>query len=137
MQSDYGYELTDRAEKDIDEIAGYIRDELSNASAAMNFLNDVEQCIRRLCDFPSSGSRIFVEYLPGKNVRRKVIGNYLLYYRVLQEKKKGSHTSGRLWITQSDIGSPRIEQLTPEISKNFEIMSEKPLQSGLFSAIIF
>ena len=39
MQSDYGYELTDRAEKDIDEIAGYIRDELSNASAAMNFLN--------------------------------------------------------------------------------------------------
>ena len=53
MQSDYGYELTDRAEKDIDEIAGYIRDELSNASAAMNFLNDVEQCIRRLCDFPA------------------------------------------------------------------------------------
>lgn len=50
MRSDYGYELTDRAEKDIDEIAGYIRDELSNASAAMNFLNDVEQCIRRLCD---------------------------------------------------------------------------------------
>lgn len=46
MRSDYGYELTDRAEKDIDEIAGYIRDELSNASAAMNFLNDVEQCIR-------------------------------------------------------------------------------------------
>ena len=137
MQSDYGYELTDRAEKDIDEIAGYIRDELSNASAAMNFLNDVEQCIRRLCDFPSSGSRIFVEYLPGKNVRRKVIGNYLLYYRVLPREEKGSHTSGRLWITQSDIGSPRIEQLTPEISKNFEIMSEKPLQSGLFSAIIF
>lgn len=33
MRSDYGYELTDRAEKDIDEIAGYIRDELSNASA--------------------------------------------------------------------------------------------------------
>ena len=88
MRSDYGYELTDRVEKDIDEIAGYIRDELSNASAAMNFLNDVEQCIRRLCDFPSSGSRIFVEYLPGKIVRRKVIGNYLLYYRVLQEKKK-------------------------------------------------
>ena len=88
MRSDYGYELTDRAEKDIDEIAGYIRDELSNASAAMNFLNDVEQCIRRLCDFPFSGSCIFVEYLPGKNVRRKVIGNYLLYYRVLQEKKR-------------------------------------------------
>lgn len=56
MRSDYGYELTDRAEKDIDEIAGYIRDELSNASAAMNFLNDVEQCIRRLCDFPFSGT---------------------------------------------------------------------------------
>ena len=88
MRSDYGYELTDRAEKDIDEIAGYIRDELSNASAAMNFLNDVEQCIRRLCDFPFSGSRIFVEYLPGKNVRRKVIGNYLLYSRVQQEKKR-------------------------------------------------
>ena len=88
MQSDYGYELTDRAEKYIDEIAWYIRYDLSNASAAMNFFYDVEQCIRRLCDFPSSGNRIFGEYLPGKNVRRKVIGNYLLYYRVLQEKKK-------------------------------------------------
>ena len=137
MRSDYGYELTDRAEKDIDEIAGYIRDELSNASAAMNFLNDVEQCIRRLCDFPSSGSRIFVEYLPGKNVRRKVIWKLSSLLSCPAREEKGSHTSGRLWITQSDTDSPRIEQLTPEISKNFEIMSEKLLQSGLFSAIIF
>lgn len=137
MQSDYGYELTDRAEKDIDEIAGYIRDELSNASAAMNFLNDVEQCIRKLCDFPSSGSRIFVEYLPGKERPKKSNWKLSSLLSCPAREEKGSHTSGRLWITQSDIGSPRIEQLTPEISKNFEIMSEKPLQSGLFSAIIF
>ncbi len=87
MLCEYHYELTERAVKDLDEIAGYLRDDLDNAPAAMSFLWDVGKCMQSLCSFPSSGSRILAEYLPDKNVRRKIVGNYILYYRVLKEQE--------------------------------------------------
>lgn len=34
-----------------------------------------------------SGSRILEEYLPEKNVRKVIVGNYILYYRVLKEQE--------------------------------------------------
>ena len=87
MLYNYHYELTARAVKDLDEIAGYIRDDLDNARAALSFLYDVKKCVQGLCSFPTSGERILADYLPDKNVRRKIIGNYILYYRVLKERE--------------------------------------------------
>ena len=87
MLCNYRYELTEHAVRDLDEIAGYIRDDLDNAYAAVSFLYEVRKCIQGLCNFPASGSRILAEYLPDKNVRRKIVGSYILYYRVLKEQE--------------------------------------------------
>lgn len=87
MLCEYRYELTERAVKDLDEIAGYLRDDLDNARAAMSLLYEVSKCVQRLCSFPASGSRILEEYLPEKNVRKVIVGNYILYYRVLKEQE--------------------------------------------------
>lgn len=87
MLCEYRYELTERAVKDLDEIAGYLRDDLDNAREAMSLLYEVSKCVQRLCSFPASGSRILEEYLPEKNVRKVIVGNYILYYRVLKEQE--------------------------------------------------
>ena len=56
MLCEYRYELTERAVKDLDEIAGYLRDDLDNARAAMSLLYEVSKCVQRLCSFPAAGA---------------------------------------------------------------------------------
>ena len=50
-------------------------------------MNELDQCIERLCIFPESGKLVFDEYLPGIHVRRKIVGKYILFYQVLKEEK--------------------------------------------------
>lgn len=87
MGCEYQYQLTERALQDIRETVGYLRNDLQNEKAAGKWMDAVEKSIAQLCVFPESGSVVFEEYLPGRNVRRTVIGNFILYYQILQEQK--------------------------------------------------
>ena len=80
MASELRYQLTGKAEADLDEILSYMAVQLSNTQAAAAFLEKLQATISEACSFPESGSPVDNEFLPCKTIRKKQVGNYILYY---------------------------------------------------------
>lgn len=80
MESKWGYKLTRKANTDLDEIVRYITTDLSNPKAATDFVDKLLDAIEEARLFPESGSLVFNEYLPNMDIRRKLVGNYIMYY---------------------------------------------------------
>lgn len=87
MASEYRYQLTQKAAADLDDIASYMSVELSNPKAASNFMEKLAQTIQETVAFPMSGTLVNNEFVPDVGVRKKVIGNYLMYYLPDPEQK--------------------------------------------------
>lgn len=87
MASKFGYRLTKRAESDLDGIVSYIAVELSNPRAASDFVDKLQISIEETRSFPKSGSPVHNEYLRAENVRKKLVGNYIVYYVPDREEK--------------------------------------------------
>ena len=80
MASKFGYRLTKRAESDLDGIVSYIAVELSTPEAASDFVDKLKDNIDETRAFPESGSPVDNEFLQVENLRKKLIGNYIMYY---------------------------------------------------------
>lgn len=80
MASKFGYRLTKRAESDLDGIVSYIAVVLANPQAASDFVDKLQDNIEETRAFPESGSLVHNEFLQVENVRRKLVGNYIMYY---------------------------------------------------------
>lgn len=80
MASKFGYRLTKRAESDLDGIVSYIAVELSTPQAASDFVDNLKDNIDETRAFPESGSPVDNEFLQVENLRKKLIGNYIMYY---------------------------------------------------------
>lgn len=80
MASKFGYQLTKRAKSDLDGIVSYIAIDLANPQAASDFVDKLQDNIKEARVFPESGSLVDNEFLQLKNVRKKLIGNYIMYY---------------------------------------------------------
>lgn len=80
MGSEFSYRLTAKAEADLDEIVSYISVQLENPQAAAGFLNKLQDAIQETCSFPESGSLVINEFLPYKDIRKILVGNYIMYY---------------------------------------------------------
>lgn len=80
MASKCGYRLTKRAESDLDGIVSYIAVELSTPQAASDFVDKLKDNIDETRAFPESGSPVDNEFLQVENLRKKLIGNYIMYY---------------------------------------------------------
>ncbi len=87
MVSKFGYRLTKRAESDLDEIVSYIAIELENPQAASNFVNKLQANIEEARVFTESGSLVHNEFLQVENIRKKLIGNYIMYYLPNRKEK--------------------------------------------------
>lgn len=87
MASKFEYCLTKRAESDLEGIVSYIIVELTNQQAATDFLDKLQDNIEEARNFPESGSLVQNEFLQVENVRRKLVGNYILYYLTNVEEK--------------------------------------------------
>ena len=87
MASKFGYRLTKRAESDLDGIVSYIAVELTNPQAASDFVDKLQDNIEEARNFPESGSLVHNEFLQVENVRKKLVGNYIMYY-LSDEKEK-------------------------------------------------
>ena len=87
MASKFGYRLTNRAESDLDEIVCYIAVELANPQAASDFVDNLQVHIEETRSFPESGSLVQNEFLQVDNVRKKLVGNYIMYYLPEMEEK--------------------------------------------------
>ena len=80
MSSNYRYHFTKKAEADLGEILSYISVELSNPEAAASFLKDLQTVLTSICSVPTIGSIVENEFLPDKEIRKSLVGNYVLYY---------------------------------------------------------
>lgn len=80
MASKFGYRLTKRAESDLDGIVSYIAVELSTPQAASDFVDKLKDNIDETRAFSESGSPVDNEFLQVENLRKKLIGNYIMYY---------------------------------------------------------
>ena len=80
MESKWGYQLTQKADADLDDIVGYIAVELATPKAASDFLDKLQGAIEEARSFPESGSFVANEFVPNTEVRKKLVGNYIMYY---------------------------------------------------------
>lgn len=80
MASKFGYRLTKRAESDLDGIVSYISVVLANPQAASDIVDKLQDNIEETRALPESGSLVHNEFLQVENVRRKLVGNYIMYY---------------------------------------------------------
>ena len=80
MSSKYQYHFTKKAKADLDEILSYISVELSNPEAAASFLKDLQAVLASICSVPKIGRIVENEFLPDREIRKSLVGNYVLYY---------------------------------------------------------
>jgi toxin ParE1/3/4 len=80
MASEFNFKFTAKAEDDLDGIVSYIAISLCNPQSAAAFLSKLQAAIDEACAFPESGSPVDNEFFPYKTVRRKPVGNYIMYY---------------------------------------------------------
>lgn len=80
MESKFKYQLSQKAEADLDEIVSYIALELSNPQAASDFVDRLQKSIEEVRVFPESGSPVVNEYLINTEARKKLVDNYIMYY---------------------------------------------------------
>ena len=86
MESKYQYRLSQKAEADLDGIVSYIAVELSNPQAASDFVDKLGKVIDEIRSFPESGSYVNNEFLSDTEIRKKLIGCYIMYYLPVKEE---------------------------------------------------
>ncbi|MCI8472569.1 MAG: type II toxin-antitoxin system RelE/ParE family toxin [Clostridiales bacterium] len=79
--------ITELAQNDLDEIVGYIVNQLANPIAAGTFLDEVEKCYENLRSNPYIYAKSNDARLEKEGYRRALIKNYLLMFKVNEETK--------------------------------------------------
>ncbi|MHB8172160.1 MAG: type II toxin-antitoxin system RelE/ParE family toxin [Thermincolia bacterium] len=80
MGKKYQVRYLPSAEKDLMEIIKYIRTD--NPTAAINFIDEIDETISKLELFPLMGQIPKDKRLQSQNYRMLIIGNYLVFYAV-------------------------------------------------------
>lgn len=80
MESKWGYQLTQKADDDLDGIVEYIAVKLANSKAASDFMDKLQEVIEEARNFPESGFLVDNEFVSDIQIRKKLVGNYILYY---------------------------------------------------------
>lgn len=80
MGSKFQFRLTEKANAELDDTISYIAVELANPKAASDFMDKLGAAIDEACLLPESGSPVVNDLLGGWEVRKKIIGNYIMYY---------------------------------------------------------
>ncbi|WP_242861752.1 type II toxin-antitoxin system RelE/ParE family toxin [Bittarella massiliensis (ex Durand et al. 2017)] len=89
MENDiYKIRYTPLAFEDLDSIDTYISKTLYNEAAAIRLLDQMEQSISRLEQYPYTGPEVEDVYLASKGYRKLVVENYLIFYLVNKLEKE-------------------------------------------------
>mgnify|MGYP001033099322 FL=1 len=79
---------TDKAAEQLREIIFYIADDSGSIDIALNYLNKIEKAIKRLEDFPMSGSIPRYSILRKQSYRVLIVERHLIFYKVNEDKKE-------------------------------------------------
>lgn len=83
---EYSLKFTPKAEEDLDEIYGYIANNLFAPEAAENLMDKLENSILRLKAFPYSCSLVLDEPLKKRGYRKLIVDNYIVFYLVNEQE---------------------------------------------------
>lgn len=78
---------TDKADEQLREIIFYITDDSGSVDIALNYLDKIEAAIRRLEEFPMSGSIPRYSILRKQGYRVLIIERHLVFYKVNEDEK--------------------------------------------------
>lgn len=73
---------TDKADEQLREIIFYVADDSGSVDIALNYLNKIEKVIKRLEDFPLSGSIPRYSILKKQGYRVLIVERHLVFYKV-------------------------------------------------------
>lgn len=73
---------TEKADEQIREIIFYIADDSGSIDTALSYLEKIEKAIRRLEDFPMSGSIPRYSILRKQGYRVLIVEKHLIFYKV-------------------------------------------------------
>jgi toxin ParE1/3/4 len=79
---DYKVTITRRAKADLSEIIVYISEELSAPRAAIELLDEINQCVTGLKQMPKRFALASDERLARIGIRAMPVKNYLVFYKV-------------------------------------------------------
>lgn len=78
---------TDKADEQLREIIFYIADDSGSVDIALNYLEKIEAAIRRLEEFPMSGSIPRYSILRKQGYRVLIVERHLVFYKVDEDEK--------------------------------------------------
>lgn len=88
MQNSYKLKFTPIAEDDLDGIYRYISEHLIALKAAADLMDDIEDSIMRLKDFPYSGSPVADDILRDRGYRKLIVKNYIVFHLIDEAEKQ-------------------------------------------------
>ena len=78
----YNIIVAPRALRDLDEVAEYVGETLLAPDAARGLVSRIIEAIGGLAEFPLKGAKVEFEFVPDFEVRRLVVDEFLVFYRV-------------------------------------------------------
>ena len=78
---------TDKADEQLREIIFYIAEDSGSIDIALNYLDKIEAAIRRLEEFPMSGSIPRYSILRKQGYRVLIVERHLVFYKVDEDEK--------------------------------------------------
>lgn len=78
---------TDKADEQLREIIFYIADDSGSVDIALKYLDKIEKAIKRLEDFPMSGSIPRYSILRKQSYRVLIAERHLVFYKVNEDEK--------------------------------------------------
>lgn len=72
MESKWVYQLTQKADADLDDIVGYIAVVLANPKATSDFMDKLQEVIEEARSFPESVSPVINEFIPNTEIRKNI-----------------------------------------------------------------
>lgn len=82
MERKFNLNIFHLAQNDMENIFKYIAVDLASPTAANNLIDDFEKAFENICLFPESCPFIQNEYVKDKTLRKLVVNNYIVFYKV-------------------------------------------------------
>ena len=83
----YEINITDTAAADLRHAAMYIAAKLGNKAAALDLLNESDNTIKSLSEFPYRNALVEDEFLASIGIRIQSVKNYLIFYLIREDTK--------------------------------------------------
>ncbi len=87
MAKNLKLKISAKALQDMENIFKYISVDLANPSASDKLMQEMRNCLNTVCEFPESCPKVNNEYFKDKTLRKLIVSNYIIFYKILEEEQ--------------------------------------------------